>query len=100
MPLATLSVNIVGTFILGFLYSIIIQKTGMSPQLRMGLTVGFCGGLTTFSTFSMEAYDLINNGQITTALGYIFVSVIICLLAAVAGIYGGTFLGAYFAKYL
>ena len=98
MPLATLSVNIIGSFLIGFLYAIAIQKTGIPHQLRLGLTVGFCGGLTTFSAFSLEAYDLFNNGQTYAALGYIFSSVIICITVTMLGIYGGTLLGAYLAK--
>lgn len=98
LPLATLSVNIIGSFLLGFLYSFFIQKTGFSPNIKLALTVGFCGGLTTFSTFSTEAYDLLKNGEFLTSLGYILLSVIICIIMTAAGIYAGTFLGGYFAK--
>lgn len=95
---ATLSVNILGSFLIGFLYSIFIQKTGMPPALKLAVTVGFCGGLTTFSTFSIESYDLLKNGEIFSALGYILLSVVVCIIMSALGIYMGTVSGAYFAK--
>lgn len=98
LPLATLSVNLIGSFFLGFLYAVFIQKTNFHPYLKVGLSVGFCGGLTTFSTFSVEAYDLLKNGEIIAAGGYVLLSVIICIAAVGAGIYSGTVIGANFAK--
>lgn len=98
LPLATLSVNVFGSFIIGFLYAIFIQKTHLPLNIRLAITVGFCGGLTTFSTFSVEAYDLFKNGQILAASGYIALSVIVCILAVGLGIYLGTILGESFGK--
>lgn len=98
LPLATLSVNLIGSFFLGFLYAVFIQKTDFPPYLKVGLSVGFCGGLTTFSTFSFEAYDLLKNGEIIAAGGYVLLSVIICIAAVGVGIYSGTVIGANFAK--
>lgn len=98
LPLATLSVNILGSFLLGFIYAVVSQKTGFPPAVKLALGVGFCGGLTTFSTFSLEAFDLIKNGEIIAGISYILASVIICLLMTGIGIYSGTMLGAYFGK--
>lgn len=98
LPLATLSVNVFGSFILGFLYAYFIQKTNLPLNIRLAFSVGFCGGLTTFSTFSIEAYDLLKNGEILTGLGYIALSVILCIIMVGLGIYTGTILGVNFGK--
>lgn len=98
IPLATLAVNILGSFVLGILYALFIQKTNFPIHLKLGLTVGFCGGLTTFSTFSFEAYNLLKNGEIIAASGYILLSMILCIIITGAGIYTGTLLGVHFAK--
>lgn len=90
LPVATFLVNIIGSFIIGFLYVFFIDKPAMNPALKFALTVGFCGGLTTFSTFSLELVEMLKNAQFLHAGVYAIVSVIICILAV--------FTGAYFAK--
>ena len=90
-PFHTLLINIVGSFVLGFLIYFINTQESFDTHLKLMLTVGFCGGLTTFSTFSCEVLDLLNSNRVFDALVYIFLSVAICLAGAV--------LGAYFAKY-
>ncbi len=91
-PIATLFVNILGGFIIGFLYVLFIDKTEINTALKLALTVGFCGGLTTFSTFSLEMFEMLGNQQFINAFTYAFISVMICLIAVATG--------AYFAKYL
>ena len=90
--IATLFVNILGGFIIGFLYVYFIDKTEVNTALKLALTTGFCGGLTTFSTFSLELFEMIGNHQFVNAFTYAFISVIICLIAVATG--------AYFAKYI
>ncbi len=90
LPFATFLVNIIGCFVIGFLYFLFIEKSDISPALKLSLTVGFCGGLTTFSTFSLELFEMVGNHQFFHAFSYIILSVIICLIM--------TAIGAYFAK--
>ena len=90
LPIATFLVNIVGCFLIGFLYVIFVEKMQASKQLKLLLTVGFCGGLTTFSTFSAEVFDMIQNGQLLNASAYTVLSVIIGCIAV--------FFGGYCAK--
>lgn len=92
LPLATFAVNIIGSFIIGFLYFWFIEKTDLNPALKLALTVGFCGGLTTFSTFSLELFEMIANHQFIHAFSYAILSVTVCLLMTAAG--------AYFAKFI
>lgn len=91
-PIGTLVVNIVGSLILGFALTYFWNKAPMHDTLRVAITVGFCGGLTTFSTFSWEAFDLIKNGQYLLAILYMLISVLVCILAVS--------LGAFLSKYV
>ena len=91
-PLATLSVNIIGSLILGFAVALFWNKAPMHNTLKLAITVGFCGGLTTFSTFSWETFDLIKNGEFLLAILYAVISVLVCVLAIS--------LGAFLSKYV
>ncbi len=90
LPVSTFLVNVIGSFIIGFLYILFIEKADITPAVKLALTVGFCGGLTTFSTFSLELFEMIGNHQFFHAFSYIILSVIICIIM--------TAIGAYFAK--
>ncbi|MCC6241462.1 MAG: fluoride efflux transporter CrcB [Gemmatimonadaceae bacterium] len=83
-PVATLTVNIVGAFLLGFLARA-LSTPDANPVLRAALTIGFCGGFTTFSTFSAEFVMLVQEGRSGRAVAYALVSVITGVLAVVAG---------------
>lgn len=85
LPWATLTVNIAGCFIIGLIYGLIEHGANISPAWRTAITVGFCGGLTTFSTFGREALLMIQSGQICSGLIYTFISVIVGITAAWAG---------------
>lgn len=87
LPASTFFVNVIGSFLIGFMYILFIEKTDLSPALKLALTVGFCGGLTTFSTFSLELFEMVNNAQFLHAFVYALLSVIICLLAVTVGVY-------------
>ena len=83
-PLGTLFVNVVGCFLIGIL---IRQFMNIQTHnyLRALLVVGFCGGFTTFSTFSMETVGLIEGGEYPRAMAYIALSLTLCLTATFAG---------------
>lgn len=83
--LATLMVNIVGCFLIGFLSAYFLLRTDIPVALRTGLTVGVLGGLTTFSSFSFEVLRLIEAGQFGVALSYLLGSVLGGLCAAWLG---------------
>ncbi len=87
LPLSTFIVNIAGCFILGFLYILFIEKPNLSSEIKFFATTGFCGGLTTFSTFSFEIYKMIENSNYFCAALYMLLSLIFGILAVFAGIY-------------
>ena len=64
LPLGTLAANLVGGFLMGICMALIAHFEAMAPELRLLLTTGFLGGLTTFSTFSAEATTLLSRGQL------------------------------------
>ncbi|BBT16314.1 MULTISPECIES: fluoride efflux transporter CrcB [Pseudomonadaceae] len=84
--LGTLAVNIVGCLLIGFLYGLFLQRPEVPIELRAGLIVGFLGGLTTFSSFSLDTLRLLESGQVPLALGYAAISVLGGLLATWAGL--------------
>ena len=85
-PYGTLIVNVVGCFLVGLVFGFADKGNVLSPEWRMFLATGFCGGFTTFSTFSYESTQLINNGEYFYLALYIAASVIIGVLATFAGI--------------
>lgn len=84
--LGTLAVNLAGCFLIGYTFGLTLGKIQtISPLLRLFVTVGFLGGLTTFSTLSLEGFELIRDGKIVAATLYIAGSAIIGLLFVFAG---------------
>lgn len=85
-PFGTLAVNIVGAYFIGLIMELGLSSTLIPNTLRVGLTVGFLGGLTTFSTFSYETFSLIETGRFLVAFANILISVAVCLLFTWLGI--------------
>lgn len=84
-PYGTLAVNLIGSYCIGLIMELSLRSTLIPATLRLGLTVGFMGGLTTFSTFSYETFTLLEDGQYLTALANILVSALVCLLCTWLG---------------
>lgn len=85
-PIQTLLINVTGSFLLGFLQHYALETTAISPEVRTMLTIGFCGGYTTFSTFSFETVRMLEDGDWRRAALYITLSVTLTVAAAVLGI--------------
>lgn len=85
-PYGTFAVNIIGAYLIGLIMEIGLRSTAIPDALRLGLTVGFLGGLTTFSTFSYETFSLLEDGQFLVAFVNILASVAVCLLFTWLGI--------------
>ncbi|MBN2690799.1 MAG: fluoride efflux transporter CrcB [Burkholderiaceae bacterium] len=86
-PFATLSINILGSFLMGFLFFETLERINLSPELRTGILTGGLGAYTTFSTFSLESLNLIENGEMVKAGLYIGASVVLSVAAALFGAY-------------
>ena len=82
----TLLINVLGSLILGFLLGLAAEGVDVSPETRAFVAVGFCGGFTTFSTFSYEAIRLLEDGEGSRAALYILASVVLSLAAAFVGL--------------
>jgi CrcB protein len=86
----TLIVNIIGSFLIGLVYILAVEKNILPENLKIAIMVGFLGGFTTFSAYSLETLLQLQRGQVTAGLLYFIGSPVICLLC--------TFLGAQVGK--
>ncbi len=84
-PLATFIVNTAGSFIIGAVLALSIKNESFSTNWKLFLTTGICGGFTTFSAFSAENLQLLQNGKLSLAVVYIISSIFIGIAAAWAG---------------
>ncbi len=85
-PIGTLVVNVTGSLLLGFLVRWLLEVPVVSPEIRLMLTVGFCGGFTTFSTFSHDTVAMMDHGDWPRTALYVGLSVGLSLVAVVGGI--------------
>ena len=88
-PYGTLTVNIVGSLIMGFLYVFMIERMDVSAELRAALMIGLLGAFTTFSTFSIETLNLLESGEQLKAALNVILSVTLCLLGCWLGMIVG-----------
>ncbi len=87
-PWGTLAINVSGSLLLALLYAL-LEGSRARPEWRAFLGIGFCGGYTTFSTFSYEAFRLLQDGQWRRAAAYMLGSLVLALAGTFAGFYLG-----------
>jgi len=85
-PYGTLIVNIVGSFLIALVMELSIRIADFSPNLRLALTTGFLGGLTTYSAFNLETTQLAFTGQTLRALANVLLTIVACLAAGLLGL--------------
>jgi CrcB protein len=84
-PWGTLLINVTGSLVLGFIMRYAISTPALSVEMRALLTTGFCGGYTTFSTYSYETATLLEDGQLGRAGTYALASVLLALAGTIGG---------------
>jgi len=89
-PYGTLAVNVLGCLAMGFLFVLLVERMGESVLWRAGLLIGMLGGFTTFSTFSIETFNLIEQGAMAKAAANMAASLVLCV--------GATWLGVILAR--
>jgi CrcB protein len=82
LPLGTLFVNMFGSFAIGVVFVLVVERQLIHPDWRGVLMVGFLGAFTTFSTFSLETISLLEAGHLMVALGYMLASTVLCVVMA------------------
>ena len=85
-PYGTLVVNVLGSLLMGLFYVLLLERMTVGPEVRAGLLIGLLGAFTTFSTFSMETLNLIEQADYLKALLNMLISVIACVSAAWIGL--------------
>ena len=86
VPPGTLAANLIGGYIVGIAIAYFAQASAIAPEWRLLIITGFCGGLTTFSTFSAEVVTLLQEGRLAWAMGAIAVHVTGSLLMTLLGL--------------
>ena len=85
-PWATLTVNVLGSFLIGIAFILITERMALGPYWSGVVTIGFLGAFTTFSTFSMDVIGLLEQGSLSQAFLYVLSSVLVCIIAAWLGL--------------
>ena len=80
LPLGTMAANVAGCFLIGFFYGLASRHAVMTQDIMLFLTVGFCGGFTTFSTFMNENFTLLQGGDLIGSLAYAALSLVLGLV--------------------
>lgn len=85
-PWGTLAVNLSGSFLIGLLFALVIERAALSPDLRGPLMIGFIGSYTTFSTLALESWRMFEDGAWLAAAGNIAGSMVLGMAAVIAGL--------------
>jgi len=85
-PYGTLTVNVIGSFVMGLSYVMLIERLNVSPEWRAFIVVGLLGAFTTFSTFSIETLVLIENSELSKAMLNVLLSVLLCVMGSWLGL--------------
>jgi CrcB protein len=88
-PWGTLAVNVTGAFLVGLLFTVLTERFTVAPWLRSSLLIGLLGGYTTFSTFTLESYRLVEDGAWALGTANLCVSVVGGMLAVYLGVVAG-----------
>jgi CrcB protein len=86
IPYGTLLVNVVGCFLIALVMQISLRTSAVSPTLRLTLTTGFMGGLTTYSSFNYDLGQYLHSGAYATAVLYFALTLVLCLAAGSLGV--------------
>lgn len=89
-PLGIFICNALGCLLIGIFYGILSHRAALGPITRAAMMIGFLGGFTTFSSFSLDTVHLLQSGEILTATANIALSVIVCLLLTAIGMWFST----------
>ncbi|MCB1858713.1 MAG: fluoride efflux transporter CrcB [Gammaproteobacteria bacterium] len=88
-PYGTLVVNVLGSLVMGLLYVLFMERMTVGPEVRGAILIGLLGSFTTFSTFSLETLNLVEQAEFVKAALNIMVSVLACIIAAWVGLIAG-----------
>lgn len=86
-PYATLSINVAACLLIGFTFTVTMERIIVAPTIRLGILTGFIGGFSTFSTFAMETYLLAEQGAWGRSALYVFLSLLLGLAATFIGVF-------------
>ncbi|MGB1205004.1 MAG: fluoride efflux transporter CrcB [Chitinophagales bacterium] len=87
LPIGTMAANFLSCIVLAFVTALIATKSDLPYAFKAFFAIGFCGGFSTFSTFSLETYNLLRKGEAFWALANVGFSMLLCLLALSIGFY-------------
>jgi CrcB protein len=87
LPISTLYINIIGCFIIGLLYGVSEKNNFFSHNIKLFLTIGICGGYTTFSAFAIENVEMLEQSNYIGFVFYTLISLLVCISSVIMGLY-------------